>query len=209
MRVCIDPGTTACLQPSCNHTWRLTTALDGTRWQSRPTSTREKALGGTRQHCLTLAPAPSHGGNTGSNPVCAATLFRRKCRGFMYRARASRGLQRPACNHLATRSGGRRWHLAVLDGTRQQSWGNSLVRSPRSDQDWRRSHSCDRRAEVQSKSPHLRRPARNRRVHHGELTRDRSSASDLSLHPGQREVQHAEEPTVGRCKRGRRLNLIK
>ena len=94
--------------------WR-SIAPGGSRAHS---STRETAPGGTQRHCLALTLLPSHGGNTGSNPVCATTFFRRRCRGFVHFAPAEEGLQKPACNPPATESGGRRWHGAVLGGTR-------------------------------------------------------------------------------------------
>ena len=70
--------------------------------------THETALGGTQQHYLTRTLLPSHGGNTGSNPVCATTLFRRRCRGFVCFAPASEGLLQPACNPPATETDGTR-----------------------------------------------------------------------------------------------------
>jgi uncharacterized protein YbjT (DUF2867 family) len=52
--------------------------------------------------------------------VCATTLFRRRCRDFVFSAPVSGGLPQPACNPLATETDGRRRHSATPAGVRQQ-----------------------------------------------------------------------------------------
>ncbi len=76
-------GPASCNPPATARSDRpwLSAALGGIRTHF---STRETALRGTQRHSLTPTPMPSHGGNTGSNPVCATTLFSRRCRGFVY-----------------------------------------------------------------------------------------------------------------------------
>ena len=60
------------LQPHAATSPWLSAALGGSRALFL---TREMAFRGTRRHSLTPTLLPSHGGNTGSNPVCATTLF--------------------------------------------------------------------------------------------------------------------------------------
>ena len=58
---------------------------------------------------------PSHGGNTGSNPVCAATPFERICRFFACSAGAAKTPLKPACNPCATEMGDAQRHEAVVE----------------------------------------------------------------------------------------------
>ena len=71
----------------------LSAALDGSR---APFLTREMTFSGTRQGYLIRTLLPSHGGNTGSNPVCAANLFEPKCRGFVRSKAVAKSPLQPA-----------------------------------------------------------------------------------------------------------------
>ena len=64
----------ACNSPA---TTRSVTKWRSTSLEGRPVgfATPEMALRGTRKHSLTSRRMPSHGGNTGSNPVCATSYF--------------------------------------------------------------------------------------------------------------------------------------
>ncbi len=119
VRRCGDRPRPPCNPPAATRGGRpwLSAALSGSH---APISTRETASHDTRQHYLAPALLPSHGGNTGSNPVCAASFFGRERRGFVYCAPAAEGLQQPSCNPSAARSSARRWRVVMLDGTRRQ-----------------------------------------------------------------------------------------
>ena len=66
------PGLATCNPPATKRgtSWWLSVALRGTHPQIL---TLTATLGGTPRHPAALALPASHGGNTGSNPVCAAT----------------------------------------------------------------------------------------------------------------------------------------
>jgi len=107
-------GTGALRGASCNPpattrsvTGWLSVTLDGIRGRFL---TREMAPDGTRRRRLTRTLLPSHGGNAGSNPVCAATFFERKCRGFVRPEAVAKTPRQVACNPRATEMGGARWH---------------------------------------------------------------------------------------------------